>query len=148
MVKHRGSIIKGGRITALTVHVHEDRKERPDYCSYTKKLRVDRSLVFHIHECVATRLPVQLIHCDNSALLLLESARIPADLEYLIAQPTEQQLLTISFELSTSFLPGRDSLTTRALRSASSQTTPHYFLPSQLRLKMTTNFMTLRYVIA
>ena len=35
--------------------------------------------------------------------VLLESARIPAGLEYLLAQPTEQQPLVISFQISPSF---------------------------------------------
>ena len=71
---------------------------------------------------------------------MLESA----DLLFLFAQPTEQQLLTISFRLSTSFLRSLGSPTTRVLRSARSQATPHKFLPSLLTLKMAAKFMTLR----
>ena len=108
----------------MPLHVQFDRKGMPDHC-YTPILGVDRITGLPYLRMRSYRRPVQSIHADNSALLLLESARIPADLEYLFAQPTEQQLLTISFRLFTSFLTSLGSLTTRVLRSANSRATPH-----------------------
>ena len=86
MVKHRGNMINGGRTIALT-------------CWYYMYAWVG-SMVIYIHECIATRCPVKSIHGDNSALLLLESARIPDDLEY-----SHSQLHNSPWPSLSNFLP-------------------------------------------